>query len=133
MPRAAAERPARASGDVSGLTEPKRFSPMGRWDVCVAHRRFCDDYTAHWLALRRAAQMYVVGAGTGRTFKVIWHGTDAPGCGRHTCGGTAGRLPTGSYVGRLPIGSYVLFGLLAGLSAALGFLVPPRSRVTAVH
>jgi hypothetical protein len=28
---------------------------------------------------------------------------------------------------------YVLFGLLAGLSAALGFLVPPRSRVTAVH
>jgi hypothetical protein len=32
--------------------------------------------------------------------------------------------------GRLRLGSYVLFGLLAGLSAALGFLVPPRSRVT---
>jgi hypothetical protein len=31
------------------------------------------------------------------------------------------------------MGGYVLFGLLAGLSAALGFLVPPRSRVTAVH
>jgi hypothetical protein len=83
-----------------------------------------------------------VGAGTGRTFRVMWHGTDAPGCGRHTCGGTAGRppmgsyvgrLPMGSYVGRLPMGSYVLFGLLAGLSAALGFLVPPRSRLTAVH
>jgi hypothetical protein len=31
--------------------------------------------------------------------------------------------------GQLPIGDYVLFGLLAGLSAALGFLVPPRLRV----
>ena len=28
---------------------------------------------------------------------------------------------------RLPLRDYVLFGLLAGLSAALGFLVPPRS------
>src|SRR5215475_2182676 len=27
--------------------------------------------------------------------------------------------------GRLPMGGYVLLGLLAGLSAALGFLVPP--------
>jgi hypothetical protein len=34
---------------------------------------------------------------------------------------------------RLPLGGYVLFGLLAGLSAALGFLMPPRSSVTAVH
>jgi hypothetical protein len=42
----------------------------------------------------------------GRKFKVVWHGT-------------AGWLP------------YGLFGLLAGMSAALGFLVPPRSRVTA--
>ncbi|HEX7996064.1 MAG TPA: hypothetical protein VF506_19265 [Streptosporangiaceae bacterium] len=35
--------------------------------------------------------------------------------------------------GRLPMGSYVLFGLLAGLSAAVGFLVPPRSRMAAAH
>ncbi len=34
-------------------------------------------------------------------------------------------------VAGLPLYGYVLFGLLAGLSAALGFLVPPRSRVTA--
>jgi hypothetical protein len=33
--------------------------------------------------------------------------------------------------GRLPMGGYVLFGLLAGLSAAVGFLVPPRSRASA--
>jgi hypothetical protein len=33
----------------------------------------------------------------------------------------------------LPTGGYVLLGLLAGLSAALVFLVPPRSRVTPVH
>jgi hypothetical protein len=106
--------------------------------VCVANRRYCDNYTAHWLALRRAVQMYVMGAGTGRAFKVIWHGTDAPGhgtdapgCGRHTCGGTAGMAPMGSYVG--PTGSCILFGLLAGMSAATGFLVPPRSRVTAAH
>jgi hypothetical protein len=32
--------------------------------------------------------------------------------------------------GRLSMGSYVLLGLLAGLSAALGFLVPPRSHLT---
>jgi hypothetical protein len=32
---------------------------------------------------------------------------------------------------RLSMGGYVLFGLLAGLSAALGFLVPPRPRLTA--
>jgi hypothetical protein len=31
--------------------------------------------------------------------------------------------------GRIPVGGYVLLGLLAGLSAALGFLVPPRSRL----
>ena len=29
--------------------------------------------------------------------------------------------------------SYLVRGLLAGLGAALGFLVPPRSRVTAAH
>jgi hypothetical protein len=116
---------------------PKPFSPEGRWNVCVAKRRYCDDYTAHWLALRRAVQMYVIGAGTGRAFKVIWHGTDAPGhgtdapgCDRHTCGGTARLVPIGSYEARM--GSFVLFGLLAGGSAALGFLVP-RSRVTGVH
>ena len=34
---------------------------------------------------------------------------------------------------RVPSGRYVLLCLLAGLSAALGFLVPPRSRVTAVR
>jgi len=32
--------------------------------------------------------------------------------------------------GPLPMGTYVLLGLLAGLSAALGFLVPRRSRLT---
>ena len=32
--------------------------------------------------------------------------------------------------GRVPMGGYVLLGLLAGPSAALGFLVPPRSRLT---
>jgi hypothetical protein len=31
----------------------------------------------------------------------------------------------------LPIGGYVLLGLLAGLSAAIGFLVPPKSRASA--
>ena len=35
--------------------------------------------------------------------------------------------------GRLTMGSYILLGLLAGLSAALGFLVPPKSPVTAVR
>jgi len=30
--------------------------------------------------------------------------------------------------GQLPLDAYVLFGLLAGLSAALGFFVPPGSR-----
>jgi hypothetical protein len=38
---------------------------------------------------------------------------------------------TGTLIHRgLPMGGYVLLGLLAGLSAALGFLVPPRSRLT---
>ncbi len=36
------------------------------------------------------------------------------------------RLRHGAPSGGLPMGSYVLFGLLAGLSAALGFLVPPK-------
>ena len=33
--------------------------------------------------------------------------------------------------GGLPMGGYVLFGLLGGLSAVLGFLIPPRSRASA--
>jgi len=42
---------------------------------------------------------------------------------------------TNSSHGRLihtgvPMDGYVLLGLLAGLSAALGFVVPPRSRLT---
>src|SRR5262249_36254548 len=49
-----------------------------------------------------------------------------------------GRMPDigcPSFPGRLirrgiPMGGYVLLGLLAGLSAALGFLVPPRSSLT---
>jgi hypothetical protein len=64
---------------------------------------------------RRAGEpgrgQYLMGAGTGRKFNVMWHGT----------------------AGRLRPGGDVLLGLLAGLSAALGFLVPPRSRMTAVH
>jgi hypothetical protein len=114
----------------------KPMSPEGRSFVCMARRRYCDDYTADWLALRKAVQLYVMGAGSGRAFQVIWHGidapgggVDAPGCGRHTCGGVAG-LPGGSYVTGSSMTSYVLFGLLAGLSVALGFLVPPRSRLT---
>jgi hypothetical protein len=117
----------------------KPFSPEGRSFVCMARRRYCDDYTADWLALRKAVELFVMGAGEGTAFKLIWHGidapgrgTDAPGCGRHTCGGVA-RLHGGSYVLQLPMGGYVLFGLLAGLSSALGFLVPPRSRLTAAH
>jgi len=44
-----------------------------------------------------------------------------------------GSLSDSAPSGGLPMGDYVLFGLLAGLSAALGFLVPPRSRVTAPY
>ena len=44
-----------------------------------------------------------------------------------------GSLSDSAPSGGLPIAGYVLFGLLAGLSAALGFLVPPRSRVTAPY
>ena len=61
------------------------------------------------VSLRYAVNMVLLGVG--RMPKVIWHGT----------------------AGRLPLGGYVLVGLLAGLSAALGFLVPPTSRATAVH
>jgi hypothetical protein len=39
------------------------------------------------------------------------------------------RLPPRRY----GLSGYVLFGLLAGLSAALGFLVPPRSSLTATR
>ena len=66
----------------------------------------CWGDTARIFALTLATTSFIR-ADDGK-FKVIFHGT-------------AGRLP------------YGLFGLLAGLSAALGFLVPPRSRVTAVH
>jgi hypothetical protein len=48
-------------------------------------------------------------------------------------GGPACAVPLHPSDPRLALGGYVLFGLLAGLSAALGFLVPPRSRVTAAH
>lgn len=50
---------------------------------------------------------------------------DGPG---PTCG-----VPVHPRDPRLPRGDFGLFGLLAGMSAALGFLVPPESRVTAVH
>jgi hypothetical protein len=43
------------------------------------------------------------------------------------------RLRHGPPSGRLPMGGYILFGLLAGLSAALGFLVPPKSSLTAMR
>jgi hypothetical protein len=43
------------------------------------------------------------------------------------------RISDSAGSGRLPMSDYVLSGLLAGLSAALGFLVPPRSRATGVH
>ncbi len=36
-------------------------------------------------------------------------------------------------VAGLTLYGYVLYGLLAGLGAALGFLVPPRSRAIAPH
>jgi hypothetical protein len=43
------------------------------------------------------------------------------------------RLRHGAPSGRLPMGDYVLFGLLAGLSAAVGFVVPPKSSLTAMR
>jgi hypothetical protein len=43
------------------------------------------------------------------------------------------RISDSAPSGGLPMGDYVLFGLLGGLSAALGFLVPPRSRLTGVR
>jgi len=66
----------------------------------------CEGDTARIFALTLATSSFIR-ADDGK-FKVIFHGTP-------------GRL------------AYGLFGLLAGLSAAFGFLVPPRSRVTAVH
>ncbi len=99
---------------------PTGFGPSGRWAACVIDRRHCNDYTAHWLAMRRAVKWSLLGSG-GRQYKVIWHGAPPVGF----------RWPGMS--GRLPIGGYVLFGLLAGLSAALGFLVPPGSRVNLSH
>ncbi|HEX9515077.1 MAG TPA: hypothetical protein VF940_02765 [Streptosporangiaceae bacterium] len=82
-------------------------------DQLEQHRPFvdegpplCEGDTARIFALTLATSSFIR-ADDGK-FKVIFHGT-------------AGRLP------------YGLFGLLAGMSAALGFLVRPRSCVTAVH
>jgi hypothetical protein len=99
---------------------PTGLSPSARWQVCMIARRHCDDYTARWLAMRRTVQWTLLGNG-GRPYKVIWHMPLPVG---FSSAGTSGQLP---------IGDYVLFGLLAGLSAALGFLVPPRLRVIAAH
>jgi hypothetical protein len=94
------------------------LSPSARWQVCMIARRHCDDYTAHWLAMRQVVQRTLLGSG-GRSYEVIWRGAPPTG------------FSSAAMSGRLPIGGNVLFGLLAGLSTALGFLVPPRSRVTA--
>ncbi|HEX9554763.1 MAG TPA: hypothetical protein VF983_16275 [Streptosporangiaceae bacterium] len=116
-----------AHGDRVIELSPTGFRPAlcsscssDRRAVCAIARRHCDDYTAQWLALRRVVKWGLQGVGS-RPYKVIWHG--APPVG----------FPRPATSGRLPMGGCVLFGLLAGLSAALGFLVPPRSRVTAVH
>src|SRR5262245_4408967 len=98
---------------------PTGLSPSDRFFVCMIDRRHCDDYTAHWLAMRKAVQGPWLGSG-GREYMVIWHG--APPVGFLWAGASAGTSA------RLRVG-YALFGLLAGLSAALGFLVPPGSRV----
>ena len=63
----------------------------------------CDDDTAHRLALHDTVMTVRLSEAPGRKFKVMWHGL-------------ADRYP------------YGLLGLLAGLSAALGFL-PPRLRL----
>jgi len=68
--------------------------------------------------MRKAVKWGLLGQG-GTPYKVIWRGAPPVGFSSATTSD------------RLPMGGYVLFGLLAGLSAALGFLVPPRSRVTA--
>ena len=97
------------TGSVSDKSRARGFSDKDL--VCAfwneRHRpSVCDDDTARRLALHRSVSMVMLDQAPGRKFKVMWHGT-------------AGRLP------------YGLFGLLAGMSAALGFLVPPRSSVTA--
>jgi len=66
----------------------------------------CEGDTARIFALTLATSSFIR-ADDGK-FKVIFHGNPS-------------RLP------------YGLFGLLAGLSAALGFLMASRSRVAAVH
>jgi hypothetical protein len=95
---------------------PTGLSPSDRWLVCMIDRRHCNDYTAHWLAMRKVVQGPLLGNG-GRPYKVTWHG--APPVGFSSAATSAG----------FPWGDYVLIGLLAGLSAALGFLVPPKSRL----
>jgi len=44
------------------------LTPTGssdRWAVCVIARRHCDDYTAHWLAMRKAVSNVLLGPGGG--------------------------------------------------------------------
>ncbi|MGN6790946.1 MAG: hypothetical protein ACTHJW_01010 [Streptosporangiaceae bacterium] len=91
-------------------------------------RRHCDDYTAHWLALRRAVKCCLLGQG-GRRYTFIWHGAP-PACFMWHGAPLAGSWWAGAS-GRLAM--YVLFGLLAGLSAALGFLAPPKPRLASAR
>lgn len=44
--------------------------------------------------------------------------------------GKVKRPGPGGFAMRQPLGGYGLFGFLAGLGTALGFLMPPRSRMT---
>jgi len=92
---------------------PTNLSPDARWQVCMIARRHCDDYTAHWLAMRRTVQGPLLG-NSGRLYKVIWHMPLPAGFS----------LPANS--DPLLIDRDALVGLLAGLSAALGFLLPPK-------
>jgi hypothetical protein len=64
-----------------------------------------------------------VGPTAGVAFGTLFSGYEVM-----TIGMTGNHLVT---VGGHPMGSCILFGLVAGLSAALGFLVPPRSRRSA--
>ncbi|MDR2988628.1 MAG: hypothetical protein LBV34_27720, partial [Nocardiopsaceae bacterium] len=73
---------------------PTGLSPSGRWFVCMIDRRHCDDYTAHWLAMRKFLQGPLLGNG-GRAYKVIWRG--APPAGFRWAGASS-PLPIGGYV-----------------------------------
>lgn len=131
----AAEQVRLFRGDHSGVREVVRgervieltstaLTPAGRSQVCMIARRHCDDYTAQWLAMRQTVQRTLMGD-AGRPYQVIWH---MPLPAGFSSAARSVRSPSAATLGRLPIGDYVLFGLLAGLSAALGFLMPP-SRV----